>query len=68
MPYAKSEEARCDGLECSVDSIHSTNNVVTARHLPSLESLVKKKPVWEVKNPLPNGCYLFISTIIVFGA
>lgn len=68
VPYAKSEEARCDGLECSVDSAHSTNNVVTARHLPTMESLTRKKPIWEVKHPLPKCCYLFISTIIVFGA
>lgn len=37
VPYAKSEEAKCDGLEYSIDTINSTNNVVTARHLPTLE-------------------------------
>lgn len=67
QPQAKSEEAKCDGLEYSIESIQSTNNVVTARHLPSLEQLVRKRPIWEVKARLPNSCLLFIATFIVFG-
>ena len=65
--YAKSEEARCDDLDYSMESINSTNNVVTAKHLPTLEKLTRKKPIWEVKAPLANGWYLFVATFMVFG-
>ena len=62
-----SEEAKCDGLDYHVDSVISTNNEVTARHLPSLEDLCRKKPIWEVKGRLPNGCLMFFAVMLVFG-